>query len=367
LIQRLGSIWNFHSWNDAWFNRPDLNGANGWQAVDATPQEQSGNPPAFQMGPAPLHSVKNFDDSAPWDTPFVISEVSAKIHNYVQRCDSSGQNCNNEDLGIDPDQHAGTLILTNPFNNVSDITGDYKPTDHILLSRIPKKLKKMWRVSAEGDDEVAIFIEATNERGFGEPIRVNAMFFGYNDTYDETVYADVHCYYTDYTGAIYSNFKNFSITAVLNTNNSNTYAWERDVDDFLFDLPVDTNFFFTLYALVNSTGVILADTAALSLKVPSLTVIAPQIVHVGVPAAFSISFYNPLPVPLTDVSLKIRKIGMGIDELISLADVAPGSPITITRQLLPASNSIGPQAILANLFCDQFEFLEGYVMVEVYP
>jgi len=259
------------------------------------------------------------------------------------------------------------MILTNPFNNVSDITSDYKPSDHILASRIPKKLKKMWRVSADGDDEVAIFIEATNEAGFGEPIRVNAMFFGYNDTADETVFADVHCYYTDYTGVLYSNFKNFSITAVLNAGNSNTYAWERDIRDFLYDVPVDTNFFFTLYALVNSTGVILADTASLSLKVPNLSVIAPQIVHVGVPAVFSVSFYNPLPVPLTNVSVKIRKIGMGADEQIPLPDVAPGSPITINKQLLAAANSVGPQAVLATLFCDQFEFLEGYAMVEVYP
>jgi len=370
LIQRLGSIWNFHSWNDAWFNRPDLNGANGWQAVDATPQEQSGTPPVFQMGPAPLHSVKSFDDSAQWDTPFVISEVSAKIHNYVQRCDESGQNCNMEDLGIDTDQHAGTLILTNPIGNssTSDITGDYKPLDHILLSRVPKKAKKMWRVSADGDDEVAVFIESTNERGFGEPIRVNAMFFGYNDTSDETVYADIHCYYTDYTGAIYSNFRNFSITAVLNAGNSNTYAWEHDISDFLYDLPVDTNFFFTLYAYVNSTGVILTDTASLSLKVPTLTVVAPQIVHVGVPAAFSVSFYNPLPVPLTNVVVKIRKIGMGADEQLPLADVAPGSPITISnRQLVAAASSVGPQAVLANLFCDQFDFLEGYAMLQVLP
>ncbi|NXG90396.1 TGM1 glutamyltransferase, partial [Stercorarius parasiticus] len=34
--------WNFHVWNDCWMKRPDLpDGYDGWQVVDATPQETS--------------------------------------------------------------------------------------------------------------------------------------------------------------------------------------------------------------------------------------------------------------------------------------------------------------------------------------
>ena len=34
---------NFHAWNDVWMSRPDLpSGYDGWQAIDATPQERSG-------------------------------------------------------------------------------------------------------------------------------------------------------------------------------------------------------------------------------------------------------------------------------------------------------------------------------------
>lgn len=36
------SIWNYHVWNDVWMARPDLpSGYGGWQAIDATPQEES--------------------------------------------------------------------------------------------------------------------------------------------------------------------------------------------------------------------------------------------------------------------------------------------------------------------------------------
>ena len=44
-LERLNrdSVWNFHVWNEGWFQRPDLPpGNDGWQAFDATPQESSG-------------------------------------------------------------------------------------------------------------------------------------------------------------------------------------------------------------------------------------------------------------------------------------------------------------------------------------
>jgi len=361
LIQRKGSVWNFHSWNDAWFNRPDVNGANGWQAVDSTPQEASDG--LMQMGPAPLFSVRKFDDSAPWDTPFVISEVAAKIHNYVQRCDDSGNNCNLDDMGIDPDQHAGTLIVTNPFgNNTNDITSDYKKPDLIALSRIPKKLKKVLRVT-EGDDDVAILIEGRNEQGFGKPIQLIGMVFGSGT--NEVVDCDIHCYYTDYTGTIYDNFRNFSFTAHLNQANNFTDAFEHEINDFLYDTPIDTNFLFTMYAVVQSTEDVLADTSALALDLPSLLVSAPAIVHLNDHPAYSVSFTNPLPVPLTNVFVRIRTIEMGDDVTLSIGTVAVGAPITINRKLAPSPDALGDQAIMALLFCDQIDYLDGYATVQV--
>ena len=64
------SVWSFHVWNEYWFDRPTLGAkcaglglsktcADGWQAVDATPQETSAggsgvnaDTPLYQMGPA---------------------------------------------------------------------------------------------------------------------------------------------------------------------------------------------------------------------------------------------------------------------------------------------------------------------------
>ncbi|KAJ3083796.1 hypothetical protein HK102_000907 [Quaeritorhiza haematococci] len=78
------SVWNFHVWNEVWMSRPDLAAEEkkynlkfgGWQAVDATPQEESHG--IYQCGPASLTAVKHGID-LPYDTDFVIGEVNADV------------------------------------------------------------------------------------------------------------------------------------------------------------------------------------------------------------------------------------------------------------------------------------------------
>lgn len=51
------SIWNFHTWTEVWMTRPDLLAAfDGWQVIDATPQEVSDG--LFRCGPTSVTSVR---------------------------------------------------------------------------------------------------------------------------------------------------------------------------------------------------------------------------------------------------------------------------------------------------------------------
>ena len=69
------SIWNFHVWNEAWFRRSDLpKGYDGWQAVDATPQEASES--VMRCGPCPVKAIKEGDLYLPYDVGFLFSEVN---------------------------------------------------------------------------------------------------------------------------------------------------------------------------------------------------------------------------------------------------------------------------------------------------
>lgn len=55
--------------------RPDLPaGFGGWQALDATPQEESSQSGGYRTGPAPLKAIKD-GNSVIFDTNFLIAEV----------------------------------------------------------------------------------------------------------------------------------------------------------------------------------------------------------------------------------------------------------------------------------------------------
>ncbi|KAI4464381.1 protein-glutamine gamma-glutamyltransferase [Holotrichia oblita] len=54
------SIWTFHVWNEVWMRRPDLSSRteeyDGWQVIDATPQEPSEK--MYRCGPASVEACK---------------------------------------------------------------------------------------------------------------------------------------------------------------------------------------------------------------------------------------------------------------------------------------------------------------------
>ena len=62
-----------------YFDRSEA-GADGWQAVDSTPQEESGG--RFQMGPAAVKQVKAGTSDC-FDTDFVIGEVNGDVKLFV--------------------------------------------------------------------------------------------------------------------------------------------------------------------------------------------------------------------------------------------------------------------------------------------
>ncbi len=55
--------------------RPDLpSGFDGWQAVDATPQEESPQSGGYKTGPSPIKAIRD-GNSLHFDTNFLIAEV----------------------------------------------------------------------------------------------------------------------------------------------------------------------------------------------------------------------------------------------------------------------------------------------------
>ncbi|KAK3085742.1 hypothetical protein FSP39_008070 [Pinctada imbricata] len=75
------SVWNFHVWNEVWTARCDLEpGFDGWQVIDATPQEMSDG--LFVCGPSPLAAIKKGLIGIGYDTAFIMAEVNSDKIRY---------------------------------------------------------------------------------------------------------------------------------------------------------------------------------------------------------------------------------------------------------------------------------------------
>ncbi|XP_078725034.1 protein-glutamine gamma-glutamyltransferase K-like [Lampetra fluviatilis] len=118
------SIWNFHSWSDAWMKRPDLpSGYDGWQVVDGTPQEASAG--VFRCGPAPVVAVKKGDINLKYDTAFVFAEVNSDRVFWKRR--AGGER---ERISVETDSIGQKISTKAPGSDARlDITAEYKPPE----------------------------------------------------------------------------------------------------------------------------------------------------------------------------------------------------------------------------------------------
>ncbi|NXD16231.1 TGM3L glutamyltransferase, partial [Nothocercus nigrocapillus] len=115
------SVWNFHVWNESWFIRRDLGSFyDGWQVLDATPQERSKG--IFQCGPASIRAIKEGDVNLDYDSSFVFAEVNADYVTWI--CYS---NKRKERIYSDT-RKIGKFISTKAVGTKSrvDVTDNYK-------------------------------------------------------------------------------------------------------------------------------------------------------------------------------------------------------------------------------------------------
>ncbi|XP_075427936.1 protein-glutamine gamma-glutamyltransferase E-like [Ascaphus truei] len=124
------SVWNFHAWNEGWFVRKDLGSDyNGWQILDATPQEPSDG--IFRLGPTSQKAVKEGDVNLDFDGRFVFAEVNADIVQWVQYDDGTKRQLYSESKSV------GQYTSTKAVGSSSrlDVTNEYKYPEGTLKER----------------------------------------------------------------------------------------------------------------------------------------------------------------------------------------------------------------------------------------
>ncbi|XP_004687054.1 PREDICTED: protein-glutamine gamma-glutamyltransferase 6 [Condylura cristata] len=141
------SMWNFHVWNESWFARQDLGPSyNGWQVLDATPQEESEG--VFRCGPASVTAIREGDVHLAHDGPFVFAEVNADYITWLWHADERRERVYSDTKKV------GRCISTKAVGSDSrvDITGLYKYPEGSRKERqvYRKAVRKLFGVEACG-------------------------------------------------------------------------------------------------------------------------------------------------------------------------------------------------------------------------
>ncbi|NXC47924.1 TGM3L glutamyltransferase, partial [Penelope pileata] len=115
------SVWNFHVWNESWFIRRDLGSFyDGWQVLDATPQERSEG--MYRCGPASTRAIKEGDVNLDYDSSFVFAAVNADCITWIQHSNKRKERIYSNTRKI------GKFISTKAVgtNSRVDVTDNYK-------------------------------------------------------------------------------------------------------------------------------------------------------------------------------------------------------------------------------------------------
>uniref|UniRef100_A0A6B2KYY9 Transglutaminase-like domain-containing protein n=1 Tax=Arcella intermedia TaxID=1963864 RepID=A0A6B2KYY9_9EUKA len=369
-----GSIWNFHVWCEFYFARSDVSSANGWQAVDGTPQELSDG--FFQMGPASLANVKSRATTQQYDVDFVTSEVSALVYQWVQYNTGNQQN---------PDRPGFYLLYINKdgtghqmstkavgANSVQYVTSLYKNTGFSAENGLPTTFALGKPIHQ--DENITFVIESPSYIQVGDNITLSVVsdcnVCDANGDYMLQIAVDIRM--ISYTGDPIAILERNIINLTLNGQETilPVVVPVGEYQEYLgMNRLIEFNMFAKLFHLGSFTGTFANKQGRVGFSNPPLVLFPLQPSNATM-VYFDVLWHNPLDLTLHNGILRIsgayvaeqdlwvgvinpkgsvliNKIGIEIDS------APPGADITIfakllTDELSPVTGSIdmGPSPTL---------------------
>ncbi|KAK7079820.1 hypothetical protein SK128_021525 [Halocaridina rubra] len=327
------SIWNFHVWNDVWMARPDLPpGYGGWQAIDATPQEESDH--KMQCGPVSLAAVRRGDIGLNYDAPFVFAEVNADVMHWGEDPESdwgwSRMKMNS--------YHIGRQILTkfagkdddDGDEDQEDVVGEYKSEEGSNAERLAihnairgsRRAQQYYEYRKDIKEDVVFDLIDIDKIMVGEPFKVKVVVKNESDE-KRTLSAYLSARSIYYTGVNVALIKKAEGNFTLEPKQSQDIAltvqyteyWKKLVEQCMMKI----------YAIcrVQETGQTWTDEDDFQVEKPKLTIEAPNEADTKNLCEITFSFTNPLDLPLTQCHLSADGAGLMRPRAINLKKEVP--------------------------------------------
>ncbi|XP_020663327.3 protein-glutamine gamma-glutamyltransferase 4 [Pogona vitticeps] len=357
------SVWNFHVWNDVWMKRPDLpKGFDGWQAIDATPQERSQG--IYQCGPTPISAIKKGEVYLPYDSKFVFAEVNAdkvfwlvKYENgtekYIKLREETkviGKSISTKAVGKDTRED-----ITNQYKFPEDTPEERKAVETACYYLQSCCLGTSEDKSESPKADLKLGIEGEKALWPGQPIDFNIVVK--NDSMGLwTVNVAASCQLETYTGKVEANLE--SIKQTINTEGKPVIeipvkiaadAYIKSLMAVEDELLIKIN----IIAEIQETNEKLTEEVTLNFQYPPLRVEMPETGKIDQDFICAFIFKNTLSIPLENCKLYVEGLGFFVMEIFDQGDLAPGG--IFKCKIVCAPKKAGLKKIVAKLNSTQLK------------
>ncbi|KFP79186.1 Protein-glutamine gamma-glutamyltransferase 6, partial [Apaloderma vittatum] len=375
------SVWNFHVWNESWFTRRDLGSFyDGWQVLDATPQEKSKG--IYQCGPASTRAIKEGDVNLDYDSSFVFAAVNADCVTWIRYSNKRKKRIYSDTRKI------GKFISTKAVgtNSRVDVTANYKyPEGSLKERRVYRKALKLLGVRSTGKRTKKRRSAAAQRQNTTQPTRKPSISGKLHLDASPVIGQDILL--TLALKNLISDFKTIKVklraSAILYTRRPKAEILQlsrsiklgsEEVKDISFKISyslyknflTDDRKILVTAVCETKQGASLLVEKDIVLQDPFLTikVLGPTVVNQAVDV--QVTFTNPLSEVLTDCILRAEGSGLLKEQLrINVARMAPMESSTVQFEIIPYKS--GTRQLQVDLVCTRFSDIKGFVMLDVAP
>ncbi|XP_055590398.1 annulin-like [Uranotaenia lowii] len=364
------STWNFHVWNELWMKREDLGQESadlydGWQAVDATPQELSDG--MYKLGPAPVKAVKRGEVNVLYDCDFVFAEVNADEVYWRYR--GPGQAI--KLIRKDPSR-IGQFISTKAVGiwEREDITESYKFRERSCDERITmmKALKETSNPFArlytnEEFHDIHFDLDIRNDIKIGEPFTITLNVRNTSDENTYPVEGIVHVDTVLYTGRMRRPLKALPFKVEVEPNSTNTVELHLEFDEYYSNVLDQAYFKILCSASVEGTNYEYFAQDDYRVRKPDIKIALDNEPIGKSPLYVTATLTNPLPIPLTSGVFKFECSGVWQSVDIPYDYIGAGEESTVKFRIMPHFQ--GTAQIAAKFSSTELNDVDGFLSFHI--
>ncbi|XP_052818126.1 protein-glutamine gamma-glutamyltransferase K-like [Mya arenaria] len=367
---------NFHVLNTAWMRRRDLPfGNDGWQVVDATPQERSQD--LYSCGPAPLSAIQSGRCDVNYDAPFVFATVNADRVHWGRQRDGTW-------IVISVETNVtGRKVVTKAADGrpvpasftycdsyMEDVTNQFKHPEESKRERMSVLLaSSLAPGSRKGDvyahnKDIEFTVKTPDNVLVGSDVTISVTCrnkVGEVRSLTGTVFVDV----ITYTGKPRTTCVTEEINLKLEPHDRQTYTVHVSAEKYAAHVGEAAMLRVSMLARANESGQVHVIQELYRFRTPDLTIKCyNSTCYAGRPLSLRASFTNPFKDwPLTQCYLFVENTGAGEPKLMSLRSVPANREMSCDVEL--TFNQRGRHSIYATFYSRELQGIKGVLDIYV--